>query len=319
MGGVRMVKTAWTYVSGCFTRALRGSLSSAFNWAGIVGVGAVGAYFEYRGRQMSDPHDWHEVVKWGFIYTGVAWAIIFLIRAIFVAPFQMFAAATEQAIPARLREIEAQEAHTRAIERQAKALEKQNRENDPFVKRIRAKQEENLRPKPRLKCSFDMNDAGCILRNIIYTETFMVPDQRTQFVKQSRCDWYRIRVDAQNGNVPSCQARLISVKRGDSPLLTGDAPPLPIAHAPAAGKTIHEGVSDYIDLLAIFENNTVDLCVPKERRASSINWSDMFSLPGDYGIRIAVTSPEAPTASIDVILRWTQDRVTSEIVCKPNQ
>jgi hypothetical protein len=142
-----MVKTAWTYVSGCFIRALRGSLSSALNWAGILGVGAVGAYFEYRGRQMSDPHDWHEVVKWGFIYTGVAWAIIFVIRAVFVAPFQMFAAATEQANPARLREIEVQEAHTRAIERQAKALEKQNRENDPFVKMIRAKQERDLLPR----------------------------------------------------------------------------------------------------------------------------------------------------------------------------
>ena len=54
----------------------------------------------------------------------------------------------------RAREVEVQEAHTRALERQAKALEKQNRENDPIIKRFRAKQERDLQPpKPRLKIS----------------------------------------------------------------------------------------------------------------------------------------------------------------------
>jgi hypothetical protein len=226
----------------------------------------------------------------------------------------------------RAREVEVQEAHTKALERQANALEKQNRENDPIVKRIRAKQEQDLQPpKPRLRLSFDMNDAGCVRRNTIVSMPVTLrvrdrPDLTEQVLGQANCDWYRIRIDAQNGNVSSCQARLISVTRGGSPLLTGDTPPLPIAHGAAndGTKTIHEGVPDYIDLLAIFQDNTVDLCVPPERRTSSINWG-MFDLASDYEIKVAVTSPDAKTISIDVILRWTLDRMTSEIVCKPSQ
>ncbi len=190
--------------------------------------------------------------------------------------------------PMQIRAVEAQEAQTRALERQVKAIEKQNHENDPFVKTIRAKQERDLQPpKPQLTLSFDMNDAGCVRRNTIVSVPVMVrvrdrPDLTEQFLNQANCDWYRLRIDAQYGSISGCQARLLSVTRGGSPLLTGDTPPLPIAHGAAADgtKTIHEGVPDYIDLLAIFENNTIDLCVPAERRTSSINWG-MFDLASD--------------------------------------
>jgi hypothetical protein len=216
--------------------------------------------------------------------------------------------------PLRVRAIEAQEAQTKALERQAEAIEKQNRENDPIVKRIRAKQEQDLQPpKPQLRLSFDMIDAGCVCRNTVLTERTSSGN-----VIQKRCDWYRIRIDAEHGNVPACQARLISVTRGGSPLLAGEAPPLPITHATEGIKTVHQGVPDYIDLLAIFETNTVDLCVPQERRSSSINWG-MFDLASDYEIKVAVTAPAAETASINVIFRWTLDRVTLEIACAPKQ
>ena len=39
---------------------------------------------------MSDPHTWQGVVEWGAIYTAVAWTIIFVIRLVIVAPFQMW-------------------------------------------------------------------------------------------------------------------------------------------------------------------------------------------------------------------------------------
>jgi hypothetical protein len=48
--------------------------------------------------------------------------------------------------PVKLREIEAQEAHTQALERQTKAIEAQNRDNDPFVKMVRERQTEWLKP-----------------------------------------------------------------------------------------------------------------------------------------------------------------------------
>jgi hypothetical protein len=215
----------------------------------------------------------------------------------------------------RAREVEVQEAHTRALERQAKALEKQNRENDPIIKRFRAKQERDLQPpKPRLKLSFNMNDAGCVHRNIPITQRF--GDGRELQVPG---DWYRIRLDAEFGNIANCQARLMSVARGNVPLLHGDTPPLPVVHHPQGATTVSEGASEFIDLLTLLENSQVSLCVSPERRTVSVDWANMFSLAGDYNIDVAVTSPEASTARIKLLLRWTLNRATSEIICQPSQ
>jgi hypothetical protein len=78
------------YLAKCFERALRGSLTSAFNWAGILGLGIVAAVYQYRGVTITDPHTWSEVTIWGLAYIAIAWVIIFIIRLIFVAPFQTF-------------------------------------------------------------------------------------------------------------------------------------------------------------------------------------------------------------------------------------
>jgi hypothetical protein len=96
-----MFRSLPQYLWECLVRAWRGSLSSALNWASIVGVGAVGAYFQSRGLKMTDPHAWQEIVQWGLVYTVVAWAIIFAARAVFVAPFQAYVGEN-----ARVRELE---------------------------------------------------------------------------------------------------------------------------------------------------------------------------------------------------------------------
>lgn len=54
-----MLQALRDYVFDCLSRALRGSLSGALNWAGIIGVGCVGGYYQYRGLTMTDPHSWH--------------------------------------------------------------------------------------------------------------------------------------------------------------------------------------------------------------------------------------------------------------------
>jgi hypothetical protein len=80
------IKTLRLYVIRRLQRAFWGSLSSALNWAGIVGVGAVGGYL---GR-VNDPQTWQQVVTWALVYTAAAWVIIFLFRLFLVAPFQTF-------------------------------------------------------------------------------------------------------------------------------------------------------------------------------------------------------------------------------------
>jgi hypothetical protein len=65
-------------------------------------------------------------------------------------------------------------------------------------------------------------------------------------------------------------------------------------------------------LLAIFPDNRVMFAVPHEQLSSSINWSEMFSLPGDYNIRAAVISSES-TVEIELLFMWRMNRATAEI------
>lgn len=122
-------------------------------------------------------------------------------------------------------------------------------------------------PRAELRCSFNMHDPGCVRRNTLCAEMFAVPGQATPVVRQSKCDWYRVKIEAIGSNIDGCRGRLLSVARGGGELLSGENPPLPFTHGAADGTTtIHEGVPEHLDLLAVFEDNRVMLAVlPKQR------------------------------------------------------
>src|SRR5882724_9067801 len=85
-----MFRALWTYLWGCICHAWRGSISSALNWASIIGIGAVGAYLEKMGSPMSDPHTWYGIVGLTVVYTAVTWDIIFAFRLVVAAPFHLW-------------------------------------------------------------------------------------------------------------------------------------------------------------------------------------------------------------------------------------
>ena len=139
-------------------------------------------------------------------------------------------------------------------------------------------------PKPELKCTFNMNDAGCVRRNTVFTQSLTVPNDQTrsaqQVVAQSRCDWYRIKVSAQFGKVSSCKGRLLSVKRADNELLAGETPPLPFApgnQPDAFAKTIHQTVPEHLDLLAILK--IIKLCWPYPSISGPVRSTGRTCLP----------------------------------------
>jgi hypothetical protein len=167
-----------------------------------------------------------------------------------------------------------------------------------------------------LRCSFGMSDAGCVHRNIPYRETFVQPGDRTAYVRQTNCDWYRIRVDADGGNIPNCRGRLLSVKRAGHELLAGEHPPLPFTHSsdPDGATTVNEGVSEFLDLLGVLYDQRVILAVPSNRRSSSVQWSDMFSLASDYEIKVMITSPNVTAVPVELLFRWNINPATAGIV-----
>jgi hypothetical protein len=190
--------------------------------------------------------------------------------------------------------------------------------NERLARNELSQQLAKIAARPRLRCSFDTK-GGCFWPNTIVTSTKFTnqPDDGglQQIIERRQCDWYRVKLDADGGSIPGCRARLISIKRDDVPIFASDTPPLQIAHhGQDEPVTVHEGISEYVDFLAIYEDNVVDICVPPNRRTSALDWDNMFSKPGNYRIRVSVVSPNAETDSIDVTLNWTGDKATSDLM-----
>ena len=78
------------YFRTCVEIAIQGSLRSASNWAGVVGVALVGAILQIWGQELVAHPGWQGVVAAGLIYIAVAWLVFFLFRLIFVAPYRLY-------------------------------------------------------------------------------------------------------------------------------------------------------------------------------------------------------------------------------------
>jgi hypothetical protein len=162
--------------------------------------------------------------------------------------------------------------------------------------------QEKLRPK--LKPSFDVADARCKRPN-------------TMIGGRVRCDWYRIKVDAENStNVRGCQGRLTLIKRGDDVILSGENPVLPFApgeNADSTAKTIHPGIPEFLDFLFITDDNQVVPALPRGIGASSVNWGALFSQAGVYAMEIAITSNDSVPVPIIINFDWTLDHNTARL------
>jgi hypothetical protein len=181
----------------------------------------------------------------------------------------------------------------------------------------------------KLKCSFDMNDRGCVRPN---TEiTFIRPGNAVYpegvsisilslrlFTEHSiRATYFRLKVEIEAAAVVSkCRGRLLSIRR-DGQNLLGEPLILPFApseNPDSLSKEIHQGVPEYVDFLAITDGDNVMLTPPKHHRPSSIRYEDIFSRPGEYMLTLGVTS-EAITTKCELRFNWTGERETSEITC----
>lgn len=161
--------------------------------------------------------------------------------------------------------------------------------------------------KPKLKCSFDMNDSGCKRPNSPLAGTSM------------RGDWYRLKVEASGDvAVPDCQGRLVEIKRGTNSIVSGEKITLPFAYgneADATAKTIRPGFAEHLDFLVITYDNSV-LLTPHGHFSSSLDLRDLFSLASDYTLLIVIGTGNSLPLFVEVQFRWTLDFHTSEITCR---
>jgi hypothetical protein len=159
----------------------------------------------------------------------------------------------------------------------------------------------------KLRCSFAMNDPGCV-RPTIFMHSDGTPLASTL---------YRIRVEALGSRaINNCSGRLLSVRRQDREWLLNETPMLPFApheQPDALLKTIYPDVPVYLDLLTAQERNGIG---PMFRGAlsSAVEWKKLFRERDEYFLRIAIVSPDSPTATINLRFDWTLDPKTSTML-----
>lgn len=198
------------------------------------------------------------------------------------------------------------------------------------------------RIRPKLKCSFNVGDGGCVrpgavLRKVgqqstttssssvtlvsVTNEPGKMPEVRVIEDKPPpeslRATYYRIKVEADGvQSVTGCKGRLNRITRGGLTLFDGEPETLPFApawiDAESTSKTIHAGAPEYLDFLAIAASNQAIVTVKNLGGASSVPWLSLIDIPGDYHFHISILSA-TPTVSIDVVLHWTGAQGTSSV------
>jgi hypothetical protein len=98
-----MLQTILRYICLCLTGAFPRSFRDALNLASIFGAGAIAAILHYRGEEMIFPAGPWGVVVSAIVYTVAAWIILFVGRAIFISPFQLWNAEREARIIAEIK------------------------------------------------------------------------------------------------------------------------------------------------------------------------------------------------------------------------
>jgi hypothetical protein len=149
--------------------------------------------------------------------------------------------------------------------------------------------EERLRPK--IQCSFDMNNPACVRAN---TQVMIL----------------------QNNTIATWYARLLSIKRANAELLYGETPFLPFApmqDVDATQKLVTIDIPEYVDFLWVNDTHGARI-ITVGIMSQVVQWDSLFDAAGDYSISIVVTHSGSPSpAKIHLKFSWTLDPLTSRI------
>lgn len=168
---------------------------------------------------------------------------------------------------------------------------------------------------PKIKLTFDPLDIGCVRPDV--TITFSTGSE----IAHVKAIYYRAKVEATTKkHVHNCRGRVVSITKNGKIVVAGES--LIVTFAPAENpdstdKSVYEEVSEYLDFLAILENNTISITTKNFVRPSTLRWEEIFQEPANYVFELAVTSPDTVTASSRVCLDWTGDWRTAKVLSCP--
>lgn len=153
--------------------------------------------------------------------------------------------------------------------------------------------EEKIRPK--ISLAFDATKSGCIVVS--------------SFNAGPQAKWFRILAQASSaGSLNGCQGRLLSIQFNSNIVFDSEPVRLPFApgsHPDAYSKEIRDGISEYLDVIFITEDNQIHHC--SRFGPNSIDFDEIFSRRGEYKFMVAVSSSESRSVRYELILDWQGD------------
>jgi excisionase family DNA binding protein len=174
---------------------------------------------------------------------------------------------------------------------------------------------------PRLCCSFAQDIPGC-MQNTVRHFSRALPEFQPPFttVQPSHGAFslvedillYRIKVEALvDSAIKGCCGNLLSISTADGSFpINVTLPFAPAERADAISKTVHGGVPEYLDVFYITAGSQVRI-KSHMNLPSSINEQSIFSRNGTYLFVIKITSPDAETESIELLLSWEGEARTA--------
>jgi hypothetical protein len=166
---------------------------------------------------------------------------------------------------------------------------------------------------PKLKCTFDKSH-GCQHKTKLNVTTNAVTGY-TVVIASSDVRYFRVRMEVEGiGIVREVSGHLLSLTRDGKLLFDGHAIPLPIAPAEEdlTVRDIRAGVPVYLDVFILMDTGSVKIASPGFVLPAALDPSTLFSGPGEYRFHVVVSAAESAPVSIDLVLKWTGDWLTSE-------
>ena len=163
----------------------------------------------------------------------------------------------------------------------------------------------NEKLKSKLKCSFSMQSAGCV----VWSRLFHVA--AGQQIPAGEARFFRIKVEVDGvPRVSSCGGTLLKLTRDGVVLFEQESLGLHMAHADSSSprnKDVMDQIPEHVDVFMITKENRIVIATPGFAHPASIHHETLFTGSGTYGFHVVVSSPDCTSVPVNIQLKWTGD------------
>jgi len=156
---------------------------------------------------------------------------------------------------------------------------------------------------PKLACSFDASDQGCVRQGQVVT--FYERTMDGVMMREDEADCFRLKIEAPHlASIVNASGHLISIRRNNDLLFEGDLPLSFVGEDGAAARLIAPGLPQYLNIFAITEHDRIILMAKGFLGPGSEPYGDLLIPSGAYRFGVVISSPTAH-CSVALVLEWS--------------